>query len=85
MIVIVCPFCYPDPNGPKYEQYCKQKLMTHQPFRRVEKLLSDDSYSASYAQFLQSNAAPPSLADDIHFLETAERENQRETSDEVGD
>ena len=27
----------------------------------------------------------PPLADDIHFLETAERENQRETSDEVGD
>ena len=32
VVVIVRPYCSPDPEGPKYEQYCWQKLMIHQPF-----------------------------------------------------
>ncbi len=27
VVVIVCPYCSPDLNGPQYEKYCKQKLM----------------------------------------------------------
>ena len=32
-VVIVRPYCSPDPSGPKYEQYCQYKLMQHVPFR----------------------------------------------------
>ena len=32
VVVIVRPHYPPDPNGPKYEQYCRQKLMLHKPF-----------------------------------------------------
>jgi len=27
VIVIVRPYCSPDPTGPNYEQYCRQRLM----------------------------------------------------------
>ena len=33
-VVIVRPYCSPDRSGPKYEQYCQQKLMTYKPFCR---------------------------------------------------
>ena len=70
VVVIVRPFCPPDPNGPKYEQYCRQKLMLYKPFRRQEELVAeDDTYAAAYAVFLQSGNAPCSLEDDIHRLE----------------
>ena len=39
IVVIVIPYCSPDPQGPKYEQYCRQKLMLHQPFRHLDELL----------------------------------------------
>ena len=83
VVVTVHPFCSPDPDGPKYEQYCKQKLMTHMPFRRVDELLLGDSYSESYSCFLQSGAVPASLADDINLLEATERKNRGETAHEV--
>ncbi len=48
VVVIVRPLCYPDPQGPKYEQYCQHKLMLHQPFRELEELLGTyDTYSAA--------------------------------------
>ena len=31
VVVIPRPYCNPDPNGPNYEQYCRQKLMLHTP------------------------------------------------------
>ena len=40
VVVIVRPYCSPDPHGPKYEQYCQQKLMLHVPFRHQNELLS---------------------------------------------
>lgn len=62
VVVIARPFCSPDPNGPKYEQYCRQKLMLHVPFRHQEELLGDhDTYAAAYATFLHSGSVPPSL------------------------
>ena len=69
-MVIVRPYFSPDPSGPKYEEYCRQKLMLHIPFRREEELLGDsDTYAAAYAIFLQSGNVPPSLEEDIHQLE----------------
>ena len=77
IVVIVIPYCPPDPQGPKYEQYCRQKLMLHQPFRHLDELLGDsETHSESYTAFLQSSTVPPSLADDIRRLEVEERENR---------
>ena len=74
VIVIVIPFCSPDPQGPKYERYCRQKLMLHQPFRHLDELLGGlETHSQAYSAFLQSSTVPPSLADDIHRLEAAQR------------
>ena len=39
VVVMVCPHCSPDPDGPKYEEYCQQKMMLYKPFRQVEELL----------------------------------------------
>ena len=87
VVVIPRPYVSPDPEGPKYEQYCKQKLMMHLPFRQLEDLLGEcDTYAAAYTLYLLSGNAPPSLADDIHCLKTVERERrQRSTNveDEV--
>ena len=70
VVVITRPYCSPDPSGPKYEQYCKQKLMQHRPFRRQEELLEGcDTYAAAYAIFLQSENVPPSLEEDILRLQ----------------
>ena len=84
VVVIPRPYCSPEPTGPKYEQYCRQKLTMHQPFRKLEELLgTSDSHSRAYAQFLQSGAAvPPSLAEDIHRLEMAEIENVDEKDED---
>ena len=83
VIVIVRPYCSPDPEGPKYEQYCKQKLMLHQPFRQLDELLGDcDTYSDAYSIFLQSGSVPPSLADEIHLLEAAQRRDNQGNDDE---
>ena len=34
-VVSIRPYGSPDPTGPKYEQYCQQKLMLHKPFRHL--------------------------------------------------
>ena len=74
VVVIVIPFCSPDPQGPNYERYCRQKLMLHQPFRHLDELLGGlETHSQAYSAFLQSSTVPPSLADDIHRLEAAQR------------
>ena len=39
VVVIVRLYCSPDPEGLKYKQYCRQKLMIHQPFCQVDDLL----------------------------------------------
>ena len=70
MVVIVRPYCSPDPEGPKYEQYCRQKLLIYQPFRQVDELLGAcDKHSSAYDQFLRCGKVLPKLADDIHGLE----------------
>lgn len=83
VVVIVRPYCPPDPgSGPKYEQYCRQKLMLHVPFRRQEELQGEHStYAAAFAAFLHSGSIPSSLEDDIYCLDqlaqaTAEERNE---------
>ena len=59
-IVSVRPYCLPDPDGPKYEQYCQQRLMLHVPFRHVDQLKrSCTTFAEAYAIFLQSSNVPP--------------------------
>ncbi len=84
VIVIPRPYCSPDPQGPQYEQYSKQKLMLHKPFVQLDELLGGcDTYAAAYATFLQSGNVPKSLADDIHRLEMAQAEDQQTVDEEV--
>ena len=52
MIVNVRPYCSPDPNGPKYEQYCQQKLILDVPFHQLKG--ECDKFSEAYFIFLQS-------------------------------
>ena len=55
MVVIACCYCSPDPEGPKYEQYCMQKLMQHQSFRQLEDLLgASNIHLAAYSGRVQS-------------------------------
>ena len=69
IVVIPRPYVSPDPAGDKYEQYCRQSLMQHKPFRQMDDLLSGyDTYIDAYAAFLQSGQIPPSLEDDMYRL-----------------
>lgn len=68
-VVIIHPYFSPDSSGPKYEEYCRQKLMLHIPFCQEELLGDSDSYAAAYAIFLQSGKVPLSLEEDIHQLQ----------------
>ena len=75
VVVITRPYCPYDPNGPKYEQYCQQKLMLHVPFRHQSELLGNNAtFTAAYAEFLQSGNIPPSLEDDIHRLQQSSQQ-----------
>ena len=75
VVVIVRPYCPPDPEGPKYEQYCQQKLMLHVPFQHQRELLGNHTtFNAAFAEFLQSGSIPPSLEDDIHRLQQSSQQ-----------
>ena len=70
VVVIIRPYCLPDPQGPKYEQYCRQKLMLHLPFCHQDELLGGETtFAAAYADFLRSGNIPSSLEDNIYRLE----------------
>ena len=69
MIVSVRPYCSPDPNSPKYEQYCQQKLMLHVPFRHINQLKGEcEKFSDAYYIFLQSADILILFEDDIRRL-----------------
>ena len=86
VLVISRPYCSPDPDGPQYEQYCRQKLMLYQPFRQLKDLLTGyQSHEYAYAAFLKSEKAPISLADDIQQLEMAQKEKCVNDYNEVRD
>ena len=40
VIVIPSPYCSPGPDGPKYDQFCRQKLMIHKPFHQLEQAVT---------------------------------------------
>ena len=83
-IVCVRPYCSPDPDGPKYEQYCQQKLMLHVPFRHVNQLKGDkDTFIEAYAIFLQSDNVPTSLEEDIQNLTAHELQRADDSDNEV--
>ena len=70
VIVSVRPYCSPDPNGPNYEQYCKQKLMLHVKFRQLSDLLMGNiTFTETYHQFLLKADVPSSLEEDVRRLE----------------
>ena len=83
IIVSIRPYYSPDPNGPKYEQYCQQKLMLHVPFRHINHLKETyETYSEAYRMFLESVNIPGSLEDDIRRLSN-QVDHQDEDTDEV--
>lgn len=64
-VVGVRPYCSPDPNNPKYEQYCQQKLMLHVIFCHINQLKGTyNTFSEAFSVFLQSANIPPSLEND---------------------
>ena len=80
VVVIARPFCSSDPNGPKYEQYCRQKLMQHVPFRHQDELMGEhNTYAAAYETFLQSASVPSSLEEDIYQLEQSRAAAREDT------
>ena len=67
IVVIPRPYVSSDPAGEKYEQYCRQSLMQHKPFRQMDDLLSGyNNYIDAYAAFLQSGQIPSCLEDDMY-------------------
>jgi ATP-dependent DNA helicase PIF1 len=85
VIVIVKPHYSPDPNGSNYEQYCRQKLMLHKPFRELSELTAGHaSHTDAYADYLQSGNVPPCLQDDIYRLQQQEMNDEhQQTQDEI--
>ena len=80
-VVIVRPYYPPDLDGPKYELYCRQKLMLHKPFRQEQELLGTfATFALAYAEYLQSGSIPTCLEDDMHNLQ-----HQQHDSDTDGD
>ena len=83
-VAITRPYSSPDPNGPKYEQYCKQKLMLHIPFHQLDQLKgSCRSFSEAYTIFLQSGNVPPCLKEDIERLNVHQGENDGDDEHQV--
>ena len=84
VIVIARPYCSPDPSGPNYEQYCRQTLMQHKPFRDFNELKAGhDSFTDAYADFLQSGNIPRSLEQDIFRLQQHHQPAEAEGDEEV--
>ena len=70
VVVTVRPYYPLDPDGPFYEQYCRQRLMLHVAFRQMSDLLGEnDTYAEAYVQMLQSTNMPTSLEEDVRRLE----------------
>ena len=83
VIIILRPYCSPDPAGPQYEQYCRQSLMQHKRFRQFGDLADSESYVDAYAAFLQSGLVPPCLEDDIHRLQQQQQVSEEPSHTEV--
>ena len=85
VVVIPRPYCYPDPTGTSYEQYCRHSLMQYKSFRQMNELLAEcETYAEAYAVFLQSGNVPPSLENDIFLLQQQTDEQSQDPDTEVG-
>ena len=86
VVVVVRPYCANDPNSPQFEQYCRQKLMLHVPFRDLEELLDGlNTYTEAYSRFVLSGNAPQCLQDDIDTFMQLARESVNDESEEGED
>ena len=84
VVVIIRLYCSPDPQGPKYEQYCQQKLVLHVPFRHQSELRGNTTtFTAVYASFLQSGSIPSSPEDDIHRIQQLSEQPSEDEDSEV--
>ena len=73
VVVVVRPYYSSDPNGPNYEEYCKQKMMLHVAFRQLSDLLTGHStFTEAYRHLLSLTNLPPSLEEDVYRLEEQE-------------
>ena len=80
VVVIPRPYCSPDPDGPHYENYCRQKFMLHKPFRKLDDLREGcDTFKDAFRKFLRSSSVPASLADGLHRLEMAQTDDSSDT------
>ena len=80
VVVVVRPYISPEPNGPQYEQYCKQKLMLHKPFRQDHELMdTQDTFAKAYEVYLMSENVPQSIQDDVQRL--LDHNTQDDTND----
>ena len=83
VVIISRPYCSPDPSGPNYEQYCRQKLMQHKCFRNMADLLSGHAtYAEAYAAFLTTANMQSSLEDDLHRLQQIHQNTPEPPADE---
>ena len=79
VIVIARPYCSPDPEGPNYEQFCRQYLMQHKSFRQINELVDGfQNYTEAYDTFLQSSNIPQSLENDIFQQNSYEQQQQEQ-------
>ena len=87
VVVIVRPFISTDPDGPKYEHYCKQKLILHR--KQSSRKLS--YFHRGFCQFsfflfqFSTGNFPPSLTDDVDRLEHQVNEQSEDTTAESDD
>ena len=59
VVVTICPYYSPNPNGPNHEQYYRQRLMLHITFRHMSVLLGEnDTYAAAYHHYNQQIYPP---------------------------
>ena len=80
VIVVIRTYYPPDPNGPHYKQYCRQKLMLHVSFRQITELLGENAtFAMAYATFLHLATVPSSLEDDVCRLQEQDNEDAADT------
>ena len=83
VVVIVKPHLSSDTDGPQYEQYCKQQLMLHKPFRQISSLIAGfDTFIEAYTAYTRSNEIPSSLENDIQQINTQTSTDNQYDNDE---
>ena len=79
VVVRVWPHWSPETSGPQYEQYCQQKVVLTHAFPRVPAAQSWMWHAEAFAVYLQSGSIPPSLEDDLYWLQQQQQQNPGES------